>query len=206
MRIKLSTVFLSLSLLVAPAAMAASATARLYQRSFKLEAAGKHEKALEALRSVEQGSRDYFFYMRVGWLGYRAKKHAQAIAAYRHAAALKRAALDARLGMMLPQMAARRWKDAAATARRVLRAAPRNFLAESRLAWCLYNLGRHDEAERLYSELIQRYPADLDLRSGLGWAQLKQGKHVAATRTFRAILERSPDHGTAKAGLRLLIK
>jgi len=176
-------------------------TARRYQRSYEMEAAGQAAAAAKELRrcpAAAQGT--YFFQLRLGWLLYLAADHAGAIRAYRRAAALEPRALEPILGLTLPQLALRRWQDAAATARAVLRKDAKSYLAQSRLAWALFNLGRFAESERVYVRVLELYPADLEMRSGLGWALLKQGKTAAALKTFRAVLAVSPKNRSAHDG------
>jgi len=176
-------------------------TGQHYQRSYQLEAAGKAPAALKALgRCPAAEQNTYFFQLRLGWLRYLAADHAGAIKAYKRAAALEPRALEPILGLALPQLALRRWKDAAATARAALRKDAKSYLAQSRLAWALFNLGRFAESERVYVRVLELYPADLEMRSGLGWALLKQGKTAAALKTFRAVLAVSPKNRSAHDG------
>lgn len=173
-----------------------------YKRSYTLEAKGKYSDALAAIIPMASSQRrSYFFQMRVAWLRYLAGKYDASVTAYKQAAALKPAAVETHLGMTLPLMATRKWKDAAAAANRALRLAPGNYLATTRLAWIQYNLGRFVAAERTYRAVLQRYPSSLEMNAGLGWTLLKQGRKAEAGRLFSAILVRSPEYTTAKTGL-----
>lgn len=183
----------------------ADTTSKAYARSYQLEARGKYTRALAALQRVDAAQQQrYFFRARLGWLRYLAGQHRGAVAAYRQASRLAPQAVEPLLGMMLPQMAARRWKDALAAGRAALRLAPGNEAAVTRLAWIYFNLGRHAEAEQTYRKVLRLYPANLTMRAGLGWALLRQGKKDQAAQAFRAALRVSPSHKSARAGLRAL--
>ena len=186
----------------APALAQGSNPADSYKRSYALEASGKYADALAAITPMATKLRSsYFFQMRLGWLRYLAGKHAASVTAYKMAAALKPAAVETHLGMTLPLIATRQWKDAETAAKSALRLVPGNYLATTRLAWIQYNLGRFADAERTYRAVLKRYPSSLEMNAGLGWALLKQERKVEAASLFLAILTRSPEYATAKAGL-----
>jgi len=188
---------------VAPADAQASA-AEAYQRSYALETNGKYRQAIAALKGVSaQQRKTYFYQLRVGWLSYKAGRNDQAIAAYRRAAKTSPRAVEPLLGLMLPQMSLRRWQDAAIVARKVLRLAPSDFTANSRYAWCLYNLGRYAEAELVYRRVLEHYPSNIEMQAGLGWSLLKQGHKDEAKKIFAMVLALAPKLGSAQKGLAL---
>ena len=174
-------------------ALARRGVADLYQESYKLEAAKRYRRALRALEGIEAGERStYFYQLRLAWLRHLNGQHPTAILAYQTAAAMKPHAVEPLIGLMLPQMASRRWKDALGTARRALRLAPGTYLASTRLAWVLFNLGRYTESAKASRQVLERYPADLEVRRGLGWALLRQGKTLEGCHAFAVLLRRSP--------------
>ena len=189
----------------------ASATARAdsvtgaLARSYRLEARGKHAAAARALSNATPTRRldRYFVLLRQGWLRYRARDYSGAISAYRSAARVAPDAVEPLLGLLLPQMAARRWRDALGTARACLRKAPGNRIATRRRAYILFNLGRYRAAARIYRYVLQRYPSDLEMQRGLAWSLLRDGQRGAAKRAFARLLRLSPSDSSAKRGLRL---
>ncbi len=196
---------LSLALAAPPADARTTAVAGVYQKSYVLEAAGKYSSALKKMKSVAaQRKHTYYFQMRLAWLSYLSGKHTSARKAYSAAARLAPASVEPLQGMMLPQIAQRRWVDAVRTARKLLRVAPSDFLARSKLAWSLYNLGRYADAEQAYKKVLELYPSNLSMKSGLGWALLKQNKVADARRVFAAVLAVSPKDATAEAGSKLV--
>jgi murein DD-endopeptidase MepM/ murein hydrolase activator NlpD/urea transporter/Flp pilus assembly protein TadD len=193
----------------APAAPAAAAlpppseAAKAFQESYDSEATGKNDAALAALDRLPPAQRDgYVAQLRRGWLLYRAGRHADATAAYTRAIALEPASVEARVGLLAPLLALRRWVDAEAMSREVLRKDPANYTATLKLAFALFNQAKLAEAEATYRSLVSLYPSDVDARSGLGWSQLKQGRTADAARVFGDVLEISPRNSLAQDGLR----
>ena len=183
---------------------AAANDAQQLQSSYRLEAARKFVTALAALDKVSaKGKQSYIFKLRQGWLLHLNGRYAESIRAYRLAVKAAPRSVEARLGLTLPQMALRRFKDAADTAHGALKLDADNYTAKSRLAYCTYNLGRYAESMRHYKRLLELYPSDVEMRVGLGWAQLKLGKKDQAARTFNQALAISPHHNMAAQGLAL---
>jgi tetratricopeptide (TPR) repeat protein len=186
---------LALALALAAGAAGAADPSGHYQRSYDLEASGEIERALLALDEVDAAERaTYFFRLRRGWLLYLAGRHWDAMEEYRRASRLAPLAVEAQLGLSLPQMALRLWLDARATLEGALALDPRGYLVRSRLAYVDFNLGRFASAERLYRELLIAYPADVEMRVGLAWSLFKQGKVGAAMAEFKAVQRVAPRH------------
>lgn len=174
--------------------------AQLYLESYALESSYRYDAALERLQALQSAGEDaYVLQLRRGWLLYLLGRYTDSVDAYQ-GAIQARGAVEARLGLTLPLMALRRWKDAEGTCRDILAVAPGNQLAMTRLAYVLYNQGRYSESEAAYQAVIQQYPADLEMWAGLGWSQLKQGRKPAACKSFDTVLRFSPDHASALEG------
>jgi tetratricopeptide (TPR) repeat protein len=176
-----------------------------FQRSYDAEAVGKPQDALTALDSLPAPQHDgYVAQLRRGWLLYKLGKFAEASDAYAKAVALEPRSVEARVGALLPAMALRRWADVEAGAREAVKLDPGNYLANLRMAFAVYNLGRYPEAVTLYRKLLEGYPSDVEVRSGLGWSLLKAGKGVEAAAEFRAVLDVAPRNTLAAEGLKAL--
>lgn len=194
---------LGCALLTTPPAWAQSEPAELFQRSYDSEATGRLPDALAALdRLPPQRQASFVAQLRRAWLLYRLGKYAESIDAYSQAITVAPKAVEARLGILLPQMALRRWSDVETQARAALRLDSSNYLATLRLAFTLYNLRRYDESTGLYRKLSELYPSDVEVSSGLGWSLLKGGKTAEAAGVFKEILEVAPRHALAKEGLK----
>ncbi|MFO0576000.1 MAG: tetratricopeptide repeat protein [Polyangia bacterium] len=176
--------------------------AETWQRSYEREAAGQLAEALAALDALPQARKgEYLALARRGWLLYRLGRSDTAVDAYQRAVAAAPQAVEARVGLLLPLSALRRWNELAAAAKEVLSLEPRNYYGTLRLAFAHYNLGHFADAGTLYAQLKQGYPSDLEVRSGLGWSLLKQGKTADAAREFRELLSVSPRHALGRQGL-----
>jgi tetratricopeptide (TPR) repeat protein len=184
----------------APAA--AQGAPDLYSESYTKEASGDYSGALASMEKLPTTHRKgYVYWLRRGWLLYLNGRHDQAITSYDKAIAAKPKAVEPLLGKSLPEMALRKWRDAASTTQKAQRLDPDNYLATSRLAYSLYNLGRYREAEPHYERLVTLYPSDMEMTAGLAWSMLKQGKKSAAKKLFEEILEIAPAHASARQGL-----
>jgi tetratricopeptide (TPR) repeat protein len=191
-----------LALALGGASLAAPAAPERWQASYDAEARGDLRASLEALEGLEGEVREgYLFHLRRGWLRYLLGAYEDAIADYQAAAALAPEALEPLQGLMLPQLGQRRWLDALETAEAALALSGEDYLALSRKAWCLYNLGRYAEAEGAYRAALRRYPSDQEMAAGLGWSLQLQGRSQEAAAVFEGILAVAPRHESARAGL-----
>ncbi|MBN2799866.1 MAG: tetratricopeptide repeat protein [Deltaproteobacteria bacterium] len=179
---------------------AAVESSDLFLESYALESSYRYDAALERLRVLDAtGENAYVLQLRRGWLLYLLGRYAESVDAYQGAIHAQ-PAVEARLGLTLPLMALRRWKDAELACKEILGVAPGNQLALTRYAYVLYNQGRFAEAERAYQVVIDQYPADLEMWAGLGWSQVKQGHKSQACAAFDTVLRFSPDHASALEG------
>ncbi len=186
-----------------PSRARAGDAAERYQESYVYEAKAKYAQALASLERVDQASKNtYAFHLRRGWLRYLSGKYEDAINSYQQAARLQPKAIEPLLGMIYPTIALRRWQDVVKTARAARAFEPHNSFATGRMAYAYFNLGQYREAEKLYSEVVTRYPADVEMRSGLAWTLLKLGKRRKARRQFRAVLAIAPRQESALLGIK----
>ncbi len=191
-------------LLVVPAAGAADSIPDLYRQSYAAEARGDYTGAGDLLERLGPAGGTYVGQLRKGWLHHLAGRHAQAAEAYQRAMTLEPAAVEARLGAMLPLMALRRWKDAERIGEEVLALAPGDFTAVSRLAFIQYSQGQWQRAEPLYRRALAAWPASAEMRTGLGWTLLRLGRFKEAREVFEAVLTYAPDQLSAREGLSLV--
>ncbi len=189
---------------VAPSLAHAESPAARLQQSYELEAVGKTQDALAALERIEPSARGYVVHLRRGWLLYVLGRYGEAVAPYEQAIAAAPKAIEPRLGVMLPLMAERRWLDASAHAQKVLERDPGNYLASSRLAFSLYNLGRFGDALPHYLRIVEAYPSDVEMRNGVGWTLLKLGRGKESAQAFREVLLIAPKNASALEGLAAL--
>ncbi len=176
-----------------------------FQQSYTLESKGKYNAALDSvLRILQTDPKDYTATLRAGWLNYLKGSYEDSIAYYNKALSLAQEAIEPRLGLTLPMMALKRWRDAEVEALKVLKIDPKNYFATSRLALSHFSLGRYRDAERYYRELISLYPSDIEMKAGLGWTLLRLGDMEGARDYFKEVLRVSPKNESAAAGMEAL--
>jgi tetratricopeptide (TPR) repeat protein len=178
----------------------ADESARLYRESYRLEAQRDYRGALARIESVRGRSRSYFATLRGAWLAYLLADHRSSAAGYRAAAALAPRAIEPRLGLTLPLLAARRWRELERACREALGLDPKSAVARARLAHAQYSLGNYPDAAGEYRRLVADYPSELDHQTGLAWALARMGRRDEARRLFEAVLAVSPDNASARAG------
>jgi tetratricopeptide (TPR) repeat protein len=187
-----------------PTAAGPTAAGELYRKSYQLEAQGKPAEALEAAKQIRrEGANTYFLVARIAWLAYLAGRYAESSDAYRDAIKLAPAAIEPRLGLTLPLLALKKWRELEAACREVLQLDPNNAVGRARLAHANYMVGNYPDAATLYRKLVDDYPADLDHQTGLGWALARMGRVKEGKEVFGQVLAVSPDNPNAQQGMAL---
>jgi tetratricopeptide (TPR) repeat protein len=196
---------LLLVLLWAPRPAAAAPDERvaaLYRASYQLEAKGDAAGALAKMDEIRAlAGATYFVVVRSAWLQYLKGDLAGAVTSYRDAIRWEPKAVEPKLGVTLPLLALKRWRDLERACREVLALDPHQATARARLAHALYSVGNYPDAATAYRKLVAEYPAVLDHQTGLGWALVRMGRRADAHRLFQAVLAVAPDNANAKAGL-----
>ena len=179
-----------------------SKTAEFFESSFAHEASGNTDRALKDVMSIlRQDKKNYVATLRAGWLYYLKAKYGESITSYKKAGTLAPKALEPQLGLMLPLMAALRWADAERVGKRILKRAPQDYLAQSRLAFIAYSQAKYKVAEEHYKQVLSNYPSDVEMMLGLGWTYLKQGRKGDAKPMFKRVLRIRQSNLNAQAGL-----
>src|SRR5437016_7951382 len=177
-------------------------TASLYRESYAAEARQDYTTALGKMREIKQVSgATYFVTLRLAWLSYLAGDFKASAADYTEAIADNPKAVEPKLGLTLPLLADRNWRDLEKACRDVLAIDPHNAIALSRLGMAYYWNNNYADAVATYRRLSADYPSDLDHQTGLGWALLKMGRTAEARQLFETVLALSPDNDNAKQGL-----
>lgn len=197
--------FVALAALLFPASGRSDTSAEvadLYRASYAAEAKGQAALALESMKKIEvKAGASYFVLIRSAWLAYLAGRHADAEKSYRAAIAKSPDSIEARLGLTLPLLAQKKWRDLEKASRDVLKKEPKNAVARARLAHAAYSLGNYPDAATEYRALVKEYPAELDHQTGLGWALARMGRVAEGKKLFRQVLDVSPDNPNAQAGM-----
>ncbi len=183
-------------------AVANDRIAKRFQESYRFEDQGNFTAALNEIIKVLQSSPNHYTaVLRAGWLYHLCGYYRDSIAQYRKAMELRPKAIEPFQGIMLPLTKSGRLDEAIAVAQRALRLDSNNYLVKSRLANCLCSQGKYGQATRLYAEILELYPSDLEIQLGLAWSLNRIGKAESARKLFGSVLGVSPSNSSALAGM-----
>jgi tetratricopeptide (TPR) repeat protein len=195
--IRLETTVVTVLLLLAHGTALAQSP---WSESYRSEAEGDYSAAIDALESIiDADSRHEFAILRRAWLQYLNGDFNASIRDYRLALEINQLSLEAELGVTLPLLAQRRWREAAATAQHVISIAPWNYYAHIRLMVAQEGMQRWQELARHASETAARFPSDATILVYLARAEAAQGNRTAAMQAYTKVLERIPEHEEAQA-------
>ena len=195
----LGTVFLCLMMFLASSANAQEAA---WQSSYQLEAAGKYTEAIAALDSIPANGPDAELkVLRRGWLYYLPGNFSDSIREYRLAIERNGKSMDARLGVILPLLAQKRWREAEQSARAALDLSPNNYTGLLRLTLALEGQREWGSMAKTAGILVANYPSDATAYVYLARAYAWLNKREEAIAAYSAVLSRYPGHLEAKAFL-----
>ncbi|MCB1153206.1 tetratricopeptide repeat protein, partial [bacterium] len=179
--------------------------ASLFSSSYEKETAGQIDQSLaDVLKILRLSPNHYIANYRAAWLYYLKGSYDNSVKFYEKAASLKSGAIEPRLALLLPLMAAENWSKAQSIAEDLNAKAPTNYYAGSRLAYIYYAQGKYAEAERQYKAVLAAYPSEYEMTLGLGWTYLKMGRKEDARAAFNEVLTIRADNLSARTGLESL--
>jgi tetratricopeptide (TPR) repeat protein len=185
--------------LVSPAVHAQESA---WQNSYQLETAGKYTESLAAMDVIPaNGSDAELKLLRRGWLYYLPGRFDESIREYRLAIERNPKSMDARLGLTLPLLAAKRWREAEQAAQAALNLAPNNYTAMLRLVIALEAQQDWNIMLKIATSMVASYPTDASAYVYLARANAWLGKRDEAVAAYTAALSRYPGHLEAKAYL-----
>ncbi|AFG37692.1 tetratricopeptide repeat protein [Spirochaeta africana] len=127
-----------------------------------------------------------------------------AVAGFRSAVAQNPRYLDAWIGLSEAFLQLQEFDEALAAVQRARELAGASLPVRNLHADILLSLGRIEDAERLYREVLQREPNNTDAIIGTAQIALARNNPEAASRVFARALERSPRNRTALLSLALV--
>lgn len=176
------------------AAASAWADESPWQKSYRLEAAGKYVEASAALDGANGNTDADLALMRRGWLAYLQGRYNEAVDFYGRAIGKNPKSLEARNGVTLPLLAQQRWREAASHARQAIAESAWDYTAHLRLMvaeegqrdW--KTLAEHAE------KVAEHYPSDATALVYLARAHAWMGNTRAAKEAYGRVLNRVPGH------------
>ena len=192
--------FTSLAIASSLTVTAASAQEAVWQASYQLETAGKYYDAIAALDPVPVNGPDAELrLLRRAWLYYLSARYDESIREYRMAIDKNGKSIDARLGVTLPLLAQKKWREVILNAKSVLEVAPNNYTALLRIVTAEEALGEWQELARYAAMMVAHYPTDATSYVYLARAYAWLNKRTEAVTAYAAVLVRVPGHLEAKA-------
>lgn len=187
-------------LLACLTAKSASAQEAAWLISYQLEAAGKYYDAVAAIDAVPANGPDAELkLLRRGWLHYLSGRYDESIREYRLAIDKNGKSLDARLGITLPLLAQKKWREAAQNGKSVLDHSPNNYTALLRVVTAEEAQGNWQEVAKHAAAMVSHYPTDATSYVYLARAYAWLNKRAEAVGAYTAVLSRVPGHLEAKA-------
>jgi tetratricopeptide (TPR) repeat protein len=169
-----------------------------WAESYDREARGAYRAAIRALAPILAAQPDHeLAMMRRGWLRYLNGQYNDAIRDYQRSIEINGLSLEARLGIMLPLLAQRRWREAAAYAQEVLRVDPWNYYAHVRLMIAEEGQRQWQQLASHAGDVARRYPSDATVRVYWARALARLGNDAEARARYEDVLERIPSHEEA---------
>ena len=188
------------SLLVSMTVASAMAQEAAWQQSYSFEAAGKYTEALAAIDGVAaNGPEAELKLLRRGWLFYLPGRFDDSIREYRLAIEKNNRSIDARLGVIMPLLAAKRWAEAEKAAKAALDVAPNNYTALLRLVIAQEAQQSWQNMFTTAKTMTEAYPTDTTAQVYLARSLAWMNKTAEAKAAYTAVLTRYHGQLEAKA-------
>ncbi len=130
-------------------------------RSVEAERSWDYAKGIAALMEQYDAHRgDYALNLRLGWLNYLSGQNDEAQRYYKAAVEAAPKSIEAKVGSLLPLLAAAKYADAETLARQVVAAHPLNYYANLRLAMALRLQNKTGDARAVVKRMLSAYPTD----------------------------------------------
>jgi tetratricopeptide (TPR) repeat protein len=196
---KLHTTLIALTAALALQTNSVVAQEAVWQSSYTYEAAGKYVDAMSVLDTVTANGPDAELkLLRRGWLYYLPGRMDESIREYRLAIERNPKSIDARLGLTLPLLATKRWREAEQASKAVLDLAPNSYVGQVRLATAQEGLQDWSALLKTASSLTTSFPTDATSFVYLARANAWLGKKPEALAAYSAVLARAPGNTEAK--------
>ncbi len=172
-----------------------------FAESYKQEYAGNLIGAIKTTKVTLAREAGYYeAALRLAYLYSISAAYIDAQDAYRAAIAIRPAALEPRLGLLGALAAKAKWDDVVTEGSAALQLDAQNAAVIGRVAFAKFMAKDYAGAEASYKQLLELYPADLELKIGLAYTYLKAGQKKEASQLFDDILTVSPGNPRGLAG------
>lgn len=161
--------------------------------SYKAQANGNLKKAADILSPMISKNNEYAL-MRYAYLQYLQGQYNESIESYKRLIQSNPKSIDAKLGITLPYLAQKRWRQVKQYSLEVLKLSHWNYVAHVRLMIAEEGMKNWETLQSHASQLSKVYPTDVATLVYLARAYAWQGNKDSAKSIYRKVLNRSPAH------------
>ena len=170
-----------------------------YHSSFDYERAEDYQDAIRALAPVyETYPNGYTVNLRMGWLFYLNGNYNNAVSHYDVARSAAPAALEPKLGQLLPLLAQGRWSDAETVAYEVVSVDHYSYYGNMRLVYTLRMQEKFDPAYQIALKMATVYPTDVAFLTEMAFLNQALGHEEEAVRLFTDVQVLDPENEAAR--------
>ncbi len=173
----------------------------VWKESYQLEAKANYQQAASKLSSLLESNNEYAI-LRYAYLNYMQGEFNDAIHYYKKAIELNPASIDAKLGITLPLMAQKRWRQVKLYTHQVLTLSHWNYTAHVRLMIAEEGQRQWTTLAGHAAQLSKAYPSDTTALVYLARAYAWQDNKADAKKIYNDVLIRVPGHYEATAYLK----
>lgn len=172
-----------------------SADTSFWTQSYQLEQETKYKEAIALLKKKKVTKNNAeFITLRLGWLHYLNAEYNSAISYYKAAIKINSRSLDAKISLLNPLTAQKRWREVAYLCSQILDSSPWNYQANLFLMQAHSNQGDWQSLKKQATSLIERYPTSADPLVYLARANIQLGKANAAQNAYQKLLMLFPSN------------
>jgi tetratricopeptide (TPR) repeat protein len=173
----------------------------IWKETNRLQAKGLYEQAAETMKPV-LSEKDEYSLLRYAYLLHMQSDYGDAINYYAKAIKLNPKSIDAKLGITLPLMAQKRWKQVKSYSLDVLKLSHWNYTAHIRLLMAEEGMRKWSTLAKHAKQLAVTYPADATALVYLARSKAWLGDKKSAKYIYKKVLMRVPGHIEASAYLK----
>lgn len=189
-----------LCLLILFKCQAQDSLSQAFARSYALEKVELYLQSVNALKEM-YSEKSYEMNLRIGYLYYLAGKQDESVKYYTRAHDLKPNSMQAKLGLIYPYSALKKWDIVKKLYEDLLKIDPTSSYVSYKLGLIHYERKNFEEALRLFEVVYTLYPFDYGGLLMMGWANYQLGNKAQARLFFSKTLLIAPGDKSALEGL-----
>lgn len=174
-----------------------------FAKSYQYEKSEQYAQAISTLKEM-YSEKHYELNLRIGYLHYLLGQHIESVKYYTKAVELKPNCVQAKLGLVYPNAAQKKWDIVIKLYEDILKIAPTTSYVSYKLGLIHYERKNYQTALSYFELVYNLYPFDYEGLLMMGWTNLQLGKKAEANYFFNKTLLIAPNDKSALEGLQLL--